>query len=325
MKLGVVGCGHLGSIHARVYTEIPGVELVGVHDIDDGAARAVAERNGCPTFGGLPELAARADALSVCVPTTAHRDVALAAMAHDCHILVEKPIAAGLAAAEEMITEADRRGLRLMVGHVERFNPAVLAALPHFDKPGFVESHRLAPFGHRGSEVAVVLDLMIHDIDLLAMIIGDEVESFDASGISVLTGDIDIANARLRFRGGCVANITASRISRERMRKIRFFQPSSYLAVDLMAGRVEMIRKATDFESLLESRLASREGLAGVQLEEMVEPVPVPVEEAEPLRLELEAFVRAVERDQPVPISGEDGLRALRVAMGILEKVRRGS
>jgi predicted dehydrogenase len=164
---------------------------------------------------------------------------------------------------------------------------------------------------------------MIHDIDLLAMVIGDEVADFDASGIPVLTADLDIANARLRFAGGCVANITASRISRERMRKIRFFQADSYLSVDLLAGKVEMVRKARDFAGRLAKAKADPAGLASLQLEDLIEPVPVAVEPAEPLVLELRAFTQALSRGEPVPVSGEDGLRALRLALRILEKVRR--
>ncbi len=324
MKLGVVGCGHLGSIHARVYTEIPGVTLCGVHDIDPATSAAVAERHGCMAYESLTALAAEADALSICVPTTEHCEVALAAMEHQCHLLVEKPIADDIESGKRMVAEADKRGLQMMVGHVERFNPAIIAALPYFNRPGFVESHRLAPFGHRGAEVAVVLDLMIHDIDLLTMILGEPVDDLRASGISVLTPDLDIANARIEFKGGCVANITASRISRERLRKVRFFQSDSYISIDLLAGQVEMFRKAPDFGTKLSQAIATPEGLAGISLESFVEPVPITVTPAEPLRLELEAFVRAIEGDKPVPISGADGLRSLEIAYRILEHVRSG-
>jgi predicted dehydrogenase len=322
--LGVVGCGRLGSLHARVYTQIPGVELGGVFDIDPAAAQAVASRHGCRAFESLAALAREADALSICVPTPAHREVALTAAAAGCHLLVEKPIAEDLAGAEAMLAAMRASGRQLMVGHVERFNPAILAAMPLFQSPGFVESHRLAPFTHRGADVPVVLDLMIHDIDLLAMIINDEVQTLDASGVSVLGDDVDIANARLRFSGGCVANITASRISRERLRKIRFFQADSYLSVDLLAGHVEMMRKVPGFGERLAAAKASPAGLAGFKMEELVESVSLPVESAEPLRLELEAFVRAIERDEPVPVTGEDGLRALRLALAIMDKVRDG-
>lgn len=323
MKVGVVGCGHLGAIHARIYGEIPGVDLVGVHDSDGATARRVASERGCADFESLAALADRADALSICVPTPAHCEIALPALERDCHLLVEKPIAHDPAAAERMLEAAERRGLQLMVGHVERFNPAMIAALPYFASPGFVESHRLSPFGVRGADVAVVLDLMIHDIDLLAMVIGEEVRDLAASGSSVLTPDVDIANARLRFAGGCVANITASRISRERMRKLRFFQPDGYLAVDLLAREVEFIRKKRDFDLRLAAAMG--EGLAQANLEDFVESVPVAVAEGEPLRLELEAFLDAVRAERPVPVSGADGLRALSLAMRILETMRLGA
>lgn len=324
MKVGVVGCGHLGTLHARIYGELPDVELVGVHDSDPAAAARCAERQGCRVYPDLAALAADAAALSICVPTPAHREVALPALAAGCHLLVEKPLAEDLAAGEAIVAEATRRGRQLMVGHVERFNPAMLAALPHLHGPRFVESHRLAPFVARGADVAVVLDLMIHDIDLLAMVIGEAVVDLAASGSSVLTGGIDIANARLRFAGGCVANITASRISRERMRKLRVFQTDGYLAIDLLAGQVEFIRKAADFGPRVAAAQAAPGGLAALQLEDLVELVPVPVAKAEPLRLELEAFTRAVATSAPVPVSGEDGLRALALALRILEAVERG-
>lgn len=324
MKVGVVGCGHLGTLHARIYGELPGVELIGVHDSDPAAAARCAERQGCRVYPDLAGLAADAEALSICVPTPAHRAVALPALAAGCHLLVEKPLAEDLAAGEAIVAEAARRGRQLMVGHVERFNPAMLAALPHLHGARFVESHRLAPFVARGADVAVVLDLMIHDIDLLAMVIGEAVVDLAASGSPVLTGGVDIANARLRFAGGCVANITASRISRERMRKLRVFQTDGYLAIDLLAGQVEFIRKAADFGARVAAAQAAPEGLATLQLEDLVERMPVPVLKAEPLRLELEAFTRAIAAGTPVPVSGEDGLRALALALRILEAVERG-
>lgn len=324
MKVGVVGCGHLGTLHARIYGELPAVELIGVHDSDPAAAARCAERQGCRAYPDLAALADRVDALSICVPTPAHCAVALPAFAAGCHLLVEKPLAEDLAAGEAIVAEAARCGRQLMVGHVERFNPAMLAALPHLHGPRFVESHRLAPFVARGADVAVVLDLMIHDIDLLAMVIGETVVDLAASGSSVLTGGVDIANARLRFAGGCVANITASRISRERMRKLRVFQTDGYLAIDLLAGQVEFIRKAADFGPRVAAAQAAPGGLASLQLEDLVELVAVPVVKAEPLRLELEAFTRAVATGAPVPVSGEDGLRALALALRILEAVERG-
>ncbi len=322
MKVGVIGCGHLGSIHARIYTEIPNVELIGVQDSNHAASAAVAELRACKAYDDPDALAEDADALSICVPTPAHCDVALPALERGCHLLVEKPIAHDLAAAERMLEAAEKRGLQLMVGHVERFNPAMIAALPHFASPGFVESHRLSPFGARGADVAVVLDLMIHDIDLLSMVIGREVLDLDASGSSVLTRDVDIANARLRFDGGCVANITASRISRDRMRKLRFFQEDGYLSVDLLAGQVEFIRKRQDFDRLLAGAMAG--GMAAVQLENFVEQVPVTVLPGEPLRLELEAFTTALSSGEDVPVGGADGLRALGLAVKILERMQRG-
>jgi predicted dehydrogenase len=325
VKLGVIGCGHLGSIHARVWSEITGAELVGVFDVDPVQSNAVAGKLGCQPFRSGEELAAACEAVSICVPTSLHQEVAMMAMARDCHVLVEKPIASTIAEASEMVEMARKRDLKIMVGHVERFNPAMIAAAPYLKNPGFIESHRLAPFAHRGADVAVVLDLMIHDIDLLSMVIGDEIESIDASGVSVLTPATDIANARLRYKNGCVANITASRVSMERMRKIRFFQPDAYISVDLLGGKVEVIRKSEDFDQQLVSATTGPGGLADLRLETLVDRVPVEVIKAEPLRLELEAFLAAVMNDQVEAVSGEEGLRDLKVAMQIMEILKSGS
>jgi len=321
VKVGVVGCGHLGGIHARVWSEIPEAELVGIYDIDAARAAEVAGRLGCKAWDSLDELARTAEALSVCVPTPAHRDVALSALDAGCHLLVEKPLAATTGEGEEILGRAESRGLRVMVGHVERFNPAMIAALPYLKKPGFVESTRIAPFVGRGSDVPVVTDLMIHDIDLLCMLLGDEPETLDAAGIPVLTPDVDIANVRLRFAGGCVANLTASRISLKRERKIRFFQSDSYLAVDLMEGRVSRAAKGPGFEAAVMRALGDPTSLSSLRMEELILEDSIEVKKAEPLRLELEAFHRALAGGGTMPVSGEDGLRALRVAERILSQV----
>ncbi len=322
MKVGVLGCGHLGSIHARVWSEIPGAELVGVHDLLRERAEAVAGKLGCAVFDDPAELAGKAEALSICVPTPNHRDVALAALAEGCHLLVEKPLASSSAEGEEILEAAEARKLQVMVGHVERFNPAMIAALPYLNRPGFVESTRIAPFVSRGSDVPVVSDLMIHDIDLLCMLLDDEPESLDAAGIPVLTPDVDIANARLRFKGGCVANLTSSRISLKRERKIRFFQADSYLAVNLMEKKVSRVAKGPGFDAAVMRAMLDPASLSELNMEELIEEGGIEVPDAEPLRLELEAFHDALVKKEPVPVSGADGLRALRVAERILEQVK---
>ena len=322
MRVGVIGTGHLGREHARVYAALPGVELVGVHDIDPHAAAAAAARAGCPVLSRQALLDAAA-AVSVCVPTPAHAEVTTACLEAGLHVLVEKPIADDIESARALVALAAERGRVLQVGHVERFNPAMVAAARHLRAPRFVESHRLSRFGRRGADVAVVLDLMIHDLDLVLALVGDEVTSIDAAGVAVLSGSTDIASARLRFANGCVANLTASRISLERMRKIRFFQSDSYLSVDLLEGKVAMFRKRAGFRAE-EFREALERGEDPDPLA-AIEPVDVPVEREEPLRLELGAFVDCVRRGGRPHPSGEDGLRALEVACEIEQRLRAGT
>jgi predicted dehydrogenase len=236
------------------------------------------------------------------------------------HVLVEKPITDDLAIARALVQSAAERRLQLHVGHLERFNPAMVAAARHLDRPRFVESHRLSRFGRRGAEVAVVLDLMIHDLDLVLSLVGEPVESIDAAGVPVLTNSTDIASVRLRFRGGCVANLTASRISLERMRKIRFFQPDSYVSVDLLQGEVAMYRRRPGFDAAaFQAALARGESPDPLAA---IEPVPIHVEAEEPLRLELAAFVDCVRDGTRPVVGGEDGIHALEVACEIERLLR---
>lgn len=320
MRVAVIGTGHLGREHARVYAGLSGVTLAGVYDADPAAAAAAAERAGCAVLPSLGAVLDAADAVSVCVPTPAHAEVAGACLESGRHVLVEKPITHDVDSGRMLCRLAAQRRVVLQVGHIERFNPALVAAVAHVHEPRFVESHRLAPFGRRGSDVPVVLDLMIHDLDLVLSLVGDDVAAIDASGVAVLTGSTDIANARLRFRNGCVANLTASRISMDRVRKIRFFQPDSYLSVDLFAGAVAMYRKqagfrAADFQAALQ-RGESPDFMAAV------EAVPVPVHKDEPLRLELESFVACARTGGVPAVRGEDGVRALEVACEIERLLR---
>jgi predicted dehydrogenase len=276
----------------------------------------VSNELGVRAFESLEPLLDAIDAATVVVPTPAHFEVARAALARGKHLLIEKPIAATLPQADELLAIARRTGALIQTGHVERFNRAIRAALPYVEKARFIESDRLAPFNPRGADVAVVLDLMIHDIDLVRTLVGAHVRDVSAVGVQVLTPFVDIANARLRFDDGAVANITASRVSRERMRKVRIFQESGYLSLDLGAGEGEFfrLRRDVDFAELAKGAQA---------IEAFVERVPLTASEGEPLRLEFESFLAAIRGDTPVMVSGEDGREALAVALSIVSEIER--
>ena len=258
------------------------------------------------------------DAVTIAVPTPAHHAVASEALRRGKHVLVEKPLATTLAEADDLLAIARANGAVIQTGHVERFNRAIRAALPHVDAPRFIQSDRLAPFNPRGSDVAVVLDLMIHDLDLVSTLVGAHVEDVVAVGVPVLTPFVDIANARLTFASGAVANITASRVSRDRMRKIRIFQKSGYLSLDLAAGTGEFYRMRGDID------LASL-AKAPLELDAFVERVPLEAPEGEPLRLEFESFVAALQGRSPVIVTGEDGREALAVALRIVREIETGA
>ena len=316
MKAGVLGVGSLGFHHARILREVSGAEMAGVYDDDPARLEKVSAELGVRAFRSRDELLETVDAAVIAVPTTAHAEVALAAIDAGVHLLIEKPIAHTLAEAEAIVEAANARGLVVATGHVERFNGALRACEPYLDDPRFIESHRLAPFNPRGTDVAVVLDLMIHDIDLVLSLAGRPVEGVDAVGVPVLTPGADIANARISFEGGAVANITASRVSFERMRKIRFFQHSGYMSLDLAAGTGEFLR--------LKPGARMPEGEVGVAaLMGLVERIELKGDGAEPLRAELEAWVAAVRGEAPLVVSGEDGRDALAVALRIMERMEQ--
>jgi len=268
-----------------------------------------------PTVGALLD---EVDAVTIAVPTPAHHAVASEALRRGKHVLVEKPIASTLEEADELLELARANGALIQTGHVERFNRAIRAALPFVDAPRFIQSDRLAPFNPRGSDVAVVLDLMIHDLDLVSTLVGAHVDTIAAVGIPVLTPFVDIANARLTFASGAVANITASRVSRDRMRKIRIFQKSGYLSLDLAAGSGEYYRMRGDLDL---AALAK----APLELDAFVERVPLDAPEGEPLRLEFESFVAALRGDSPIIVTGEDGREALAVALRIVREIESGA
>lgn len=313
--VGVIGVGSLGFHHARILRDLPGARLVGIHDSNSARAAEVASELGVQVIEERDRLLDAVDALVIAVPTTAHEEVALAAIERGAHVLIEKPIAPTLDAADRILEAARANGVIVQTGHVERFNGVLRACEPYLDTPLFIESHRLAPFGVRGTDVAVVLDLMIHDLDLVLSLVDSPVTSLGAVGVPVLTPSPDIANARLEFANGGVANLTASRVSLERMRKIRFFQPSGYISLDLAEGVGEFLR--------LRDGLAFEPGrpIAASALHEVIERIPLASDGVEPLRRELESFIAAVRGEAPVAVSGEDGRRALAVALEIMERM----
>ena len=336
LKVGVVGVGSLGYHHARILRDLPGARLVGVHDTDGARLADVGQKLEVPTFASMEALADAVDAAVIAVPTTAHEKVARAVVRHGVHVLIEKPIAPTLEEADRILADAAAVGATVQIGHVERFNGALRACEPYLEEPLFVECHRLAPFGPRGTDVAVVLDLMIHDLDLVLSLMGRPVTEIRAVGVPVLTPSPDIANARLEFEGGGVANLTASRVSIERTRKIRFFQRSGYISLDLAAGKGEFLRLkpavaaavAAGALGALEANgstagaaLALPPGVAG--LGDIVERIELVGDGAENLRCELASFVAAARGEAPVAVSGRQGRDALAVALEIIARIER--
>ena len=319
VRIGVVGAGALGFHHTRILRDVPGAALVGFHDSNTARAEKVSAELGVKSFESVEALLDNVEAVSVVVPTPYHFAVAAPALERGLHVLIEKPIAVTLEEADALLAIAKRTGAVVQTGHVERFNRAVRAALPYVDSPRFIESDRLAPFNPRGSDVAVVLDLMIHDIDLVRTFVGGHVSAVSAVGVPVLTPFVDIANARISFETGAVANITASRVSRERMRKLRIFQQSGYISLDLAAGTGEYyrLRRDVDLAALV------RDAQGAQALESFVERIAIEAFEGEPLRLELEAFVNAVAGEAPIAVTGEDGREALAVALTIVRDIER--
>lgn len=304
LRVGVIGVGHLGQHHARLYATLSGATLTGVADLDPDRARTVGERHQVPSFTDRADLLTRVDAVSVAVPTSAHHEVVKASLESGAHVLVEKPIAVTPSEARDLVELARKRGLTLQVGHVERFNPIMQAMRPHIGRPGFIECHRLSPFGERGTDVDVVLDLMIHDLDLILSFQPGPVEEIRAAGVPVLSTNVDIANARIAFAGGCVANLTASRVSTNRMRRLRLFQRDAYVSVDFQTRQGVIFRRMTE---------------AGKR--PTIEIEQVRGGEEEPLKLELEAFLHAAATGAPAPVSGEEGTAALELARQVLEAI----
>lgn len=301
LRVGVVGVGHLGSRHADIYASMPGVQLTAVCDSDTTRAAEVGHKHKCLILNDFRDMIGTVDAVSLAVPTSLHGAIGLELLRHGVHLLIEKPIAVTLAEADKLLREAKKRRCLLQIGHVERFNAAILAARKYLTHPRFIEVHRLSPYPFRGTDVSVVLDVMIHDLDMVQLLVRKPARRISAVGIPVLSKSEDIANARVEFAGGCIANLTASRISDESIRRIRVFQEDSYLSIDYKAQAVE---------------LAHKEGRA-------VRRINLPVNQRPPLQDELAAFAHAVRARKTPVVTGEDGRAALALALRIEQTMRR--
>ena len=302
MNCGVAGVGYLGKHHARIYHSLEGCELVGVYEPDDEAADAVCREYDCKRIKSLDELAQSCDVISVVCPTDKHAEVALPLMRKGCHLLVEKPLCVSVPEAEALLGQAKESGTVLQVGHIEHYNPVMAFLEEQVDCPRYFTGERLAPFQPRGTEVGVVLDLMIHDIGIAMALISSPIKSVDAIGVRVLSPTEDIANARLIFENGCVANLSASRVSEKKAREIRVFQESGYLSLDFMNQKGHLIRKS------------------GATLEKS----DVPVEKGEPLALELSAFIDCVREASTPKTDGAFGKSALEVALTVTKQIQLG-
>lgn len=307
VRVGVIGVGYLGRLHAQKLSSFDDVRFAGVYDADVARGKAVAEECGTSFFDSHRRLLAEVDAVTIAVPTTAHHRVAMDALRAGVHVLLEKPIAAAVREARALVREAEKRKLVFQIGHLERFNTAVLSAMSILKEPRFIECHRLGPFGGRGTDVDVVLDLMIHDIDLILSFVRSPVVRIQAVGVPVISPNVDIANARLSFANGCVANVTASRVSARKQRKIRIFQEDAYVSMDFVDHAIQIFRRTWPH---------GPEGLPEIS-GELLE-----TEKGDALRDEIRSFLDCAATGTAPRVSGADGLAALELAFRILRKMR---
>ncbi len=310
LKTAVIGVGSLGQHHARNFAELSNEgkgEFIGVCDSNEENARTIAEKNDCEYFTDWRELLDKVDAVSIVTPTETHSEIACEFLEKGVHVLVEKPFAKTLEEADKMIASAQKTGAKLMVGHLERYNPAMVALRPHITKPLYFEIHRVSPFPNRSLDVDVVLDVMIHDLDAIQWLVGEniEVSEIRAVGIPVISDKVDAANARIEFENGAVANITASRIGTEKIRKTRFYQTNSYVVLDY----------GTKFSSITSLNPEAAHPLLGISINRLE------INDVEPLHAELSAFLDCIIKDDAPPINAHDGRRALALALGVLEKI----
>jgi len=306
LRVGVAGVGYLGRIHARIYAAMPDVELVGVADVDEKAVKEVAAQYGCAAYTDPQELLGKVDAVSIVVPTIYHGKVAKPFLARGVHMLMEKPIAPTYEESQELVRLADEAGVIFQVGHLERFNAGIMELAARVQSPRFIEVHRIGPFVARATDVDVVTDLMIHDIDIVMALVKSDIKSLSATGIPVITDHVDIANARIEFENGAVANVTASRVSSKKLRRIRVFGNRHYYGLDYAEQKLEMAYAVPDPAGGSWPKIVT----------EAVDITPHP-----PLDAELDSFVKAVRTKTPPVVNGHVGLEALRVALLVKEKI----
>ena len=320
LKVGVLGAGHLGKIHLRLLNESDKYDLVGFYDPDEINAKKVADEFGYTYFENINNLVDAVDVVDIVTPTLSHFDCAKKAIEKGRHIFIEKPITNTLKEAEELLLLVDKHQVKGQVGHVERFNPAFIAVKDKIDTPMFIETHRLAEFNPRGTDVPVVLDLMIHDIDAILSVVNAEVKQINASGVSVISKSPDIANARIEFENGCVANLTSSRISLKNMRKSRFFQRDAYISVDFLEKKVEVVKmkeapeQPGDFDMILQNAEGEKKQI-------YFENPDINANNA--ILDELETFAEAINNDTEPIVSLKQGTQALRVALQIIESFKK--
>jgi predicted dehydrogenase len=325
VRVGVVGVGHLGDHHARILSQISGAELVGVTDVDPKKGARVAQKYGTRFFRNLDDLLNETQAVSLVVPTTAHHGLARVILERGNDLLIEKPITETVRQAEELIHLAQKKKLILQVGHIERFNPAFQAVEPHRPRPNFIESHRMAQFNPRGTDVAVILDLMIHDIDLILSLVKSPLKGIEAAGVPVIAESEDICNARLVFENGCVANVTSSRISARALRKMRLFQKDSYISLDFLQKSVEIYRLVAADRIPVDEK-EKKTVVGNIPVEEVGKTIIYErpkIHDQDMLTAEIESFLHAVRTRTSPKVTGEDGKRALDVALQIREKAEK--
>ena len=326
LKVGVVGVGHLGKVHARIYDELPEVALVAVADIDEAQARSTAAKYSAEAFTDYREIIEMVDAVSVVVPTDLHFQVASDFIRAGRHVIVEKPMTLKLKEAEALVALSREKSIIMQVGHVERFNPAVVAVREHIDRPRFIECDRISAFSFRSMDVGVVLDMMIHDIDIVLAFVDSPVREIDAMGVSVVGQHEDMANARILFENGCIANLRASRVSRKTMRKIRIFQEDTYVSLNYGTHKAQVFKKTGQFDPkvLLEfkSSASSVKDAQELMFKKLLSIHEIDITFEEPLKKELESFIQSIRSGTEPVVSGELGLKTMQIASHILEAMK---